>query len=293
MSEIPVKEKASRRRGKLYYTWKRLIRNKGAVLGMVIMLFFCLMMLFADVLYDYEEEVIKPQYDICLEAPSLEHPLGTDELGRDVLARIVYGSRYTILISLASVFFAVVVGGFLGAVAGFYDGRLSNLIMRLMDILLAIPGTLLALVMAAALGTSVTNLVIACGVGSVPKFARILRSSILSERSKDYVESSRALGAKESTILVRHVLPNSIAPLFVQTTLSVGTIALLLAGISFLGLGIQPPTPEWGAMLSSARTYIRDYGYLCIFPGLAIMLCILALNLLGDGLRDALDPRLK
>lgn len=261
--------------------------------GLVFLCFLAVLLLFADVLFDYEEVVIKLNTAERLQWPSAAHWFGTDESGRDVLARVVHGGRYSVLIALAAVTVGTVIGGACGAISGFYKGKLSELLMRFMDILLAIPATLFAIVIVAVLDSSVVNLVIACAVPTIPKMARILRSSVMTCSGADYVEAARARGAKESTILIKHILPNSIAPLFVQYTISIGTTIILLSGMSFLGLGIQSPTPEWGAMLSSARTYIRGQSYLCMFPGLAIMLCILSLNLLGDGLRDALDPRLK
>ena len=276
-----------------YYTWLRLKRNKGAMVGLCFLIFLILLMIFADVIFDYRSEVIKQHIKERLQGPSAAHWFGTDESGRDILARIVHGARRSVLISIAAVTIATLIGGFFGAIAGYTNGIQSDLIMRFMDILLAIPSTLFGLVIVAVLGSSIPNLIIAVSVSTIPKMARILRSSVMACARADYVEAVKARGAKDSTILIRHILPNAIAPLFVQFTVSVGTTIILLAGLSFLGLGIQPPTPEWGAMLSNARTYIMDYSYMCFFPGLAILLTILSLNLLGDGLRDALDPKLK
>lgn len=276
-----------------YYTWLRLKRNKGAMVGLCFLIFLILLMIFADVIFDYRSEVIKQHIKERLQGPSAAHWFGTDESGRDILARIVHGARRSVLISIAAVTIATLIGGFFGAIAGYTNGIQSDLIMRFMDILLAIPSTLFGLVIVAVLGSSIPNLIIAVSVSTIPKMARILRSSVMACARADYVEAVKARGAKDSTILIRHILPNAIAPLFVQFTVSVGTTIILLSGLSFLGLGIQPPTPEWGAMLSNARTYIMDYSYMCFFPGLAILLTILSLNLLGDGLRDALDPKLK
>ncbi len=276
-----------------YYTWLRLKRNKGAMVGLCFLIFLILLMIFAGVIFDYRSEVIKQHIKERLQGPSAAHWFGTDESGRDILARIVHGARRSVLISIAAVTIATLIGGFFGAIAGYTNGIQSDLIMRFMDILLAIPSTLFGLVIVAVLGSSIPNLIIAVSVSTIPKMARILRSSVMACARADYVEAVKARGAKDSTILIRHILPNAIAPLFVQFTVSVGTTIILLSGLSFLGLGIQPPTPEWGAMLSNARTYIMDYSYMCFFPGLAILLTILSLNLLGDGLRDALDPKLK
>ncbi len=273
--------------------WHRLRRNKAAMLGLVVAILLILMAIFSSTLYDYETQVINQDIPNRLQPPSWEHPFGTDESGRDILARIVYGSRFSLSIGFSTVVFALIVGGTLGALAGYYGGMLDNILMRIMDIFLAIPGTLFAITLVAALGQNTINLIIALAISSVPGFARILRSSVLSVREVEYVEAARAIGATDVRIIMQHVIPNSLAPVIVQSTLNVATVILTIAGLSFLGLGVRPPQPEWGALLSSGRQYLRDYGYITMFPGLAIMTTILALNLLGDGLRDALDPRLK
>jgi len=273
--------------------WTRLLRNKTAVLGMVIVALLILMALTAPLIYDYETQVIKQNIDHRQQSPSATHPFGTDETGRDILARVVYGSRTSLSVGASAVAIALLIGGFLGALAGFYGGMFDNITMRIMDIFLAIPGTLFAITIVAALGPSTTNLMIAMSISSIPRFARIVRGPVLTVRDSEYVEAARAIGAKNGRIIFGHVIPNSLAPVIVQTTLEVASIILSIAGLSFLGLGVQAPAPEWGAMLSSARTYLREYTYMAIFPGLAIVITILALNLLGDGLRDALDPRLK
>ena len=263
------------------------------MIGLVLLTIIILLTICADILFDYNEVAIKQNIEERLQSPSAEHWFGTDESGRDILARIIHGARCSVLISLASVGMSALVGGLLGAIAGYYGGLLGETIMRFMDILLAIPSVLFGLIIVAVLGGTIPMLAIAISVPNIPKMGRILRSSVMSCNRADYIEAARARGAKNSTILLKHVLPNSIAPLFVQFTVSVGTTIIVLSGLSFLGLGVQAPTPEWGAMLSNARTYIRDYSYMCVFPGLAILVTILSLNLLGDGLRDALDPRLK
>lgn len=282
-----------KQRSQAYFTWQRLKKNKGAMMGLVFLGFLVLLMLFAGVLFDYNTLVVAQNPAQRLQAPSSAHWFGTDEGGRDILARVVHGARYSVLISLAAVLMATVIGGFFGAVAGFYGGKLGGVIMRFMDVLLAIPSTLFGLIIVAALGASIPNLAIAVSAATIPKMARILRSSVMTCTDAEYVEAARARGAKDVTILLKHVLPNSIAPLFVQVTVSVGQTIILLSGLSFMGLGVQPPAPEWGALLSNARQYILHYGYMCIFPGLAILLTIVSINLLGDGLRDAMDPKLK
>ena len=271
--------------------WKRLCRNKTAVLGLVIVALLTLMAILSPILIDYETQVIKTNYSEALQAPSADHWFGTDEMGRDILLRVMYGSTVSLSIGVVTVAVSLTVGLILGAAAGYFGGKTDMIIMRIMDIFLAIPGTLLAICIVASLGNSIPNLVIAQAVSSIPTFSRVVRGAVITARDADYVEAARAIGAKDATIIFHEVLPNSLAPIIVQTTLQVASVILSIAGLSFIGLGIPAPRPEWGAMLSGARAYIRDYSYMCLFPGLAIMTTILSLNLLGDGLRDALDPR--
>ena len=274
-------------------TWFRLKKNKTSVLGLIIIGIIIFLSIISGFIYDYDTEIINQNISQRLQSPSSDHPFGTDELGRDILARIIYGSRTSLSIGFISVAISLFVGGILGAISGFYGGYIDNGIMRLMDIFLAIPGTLFAITIVAALGTSTVNLMIALSISGVPRFARIVRSSVMTVRDVEFVEAARSIGANNFRIITQHVVPNSLAPVIVQTTLSVANIILTIAGLSFLGLGVSAPQPEWGAMLSSSRTYIREYSYMTLFPGWAIMITILSLNLLGDGLRDALDPRLK
>ena len=273
--------------------WKRLCRNKTAVLGLVIVALLTLMAILSPILIDYETQVIKTNYSEALQAPSADHWFGTDEMGRDILLRVMYGSTVSLSIGVVTVAVSLTVGLILGAAAGYFGGKTDMIIMRIMDIFLAIPGTLLAICIVASLGNSIPNLVIAQAVSSIPTFSRVVRGAVITARDADYVEAARAIGAKDATIIFHEVLPNSLAPIIVQATLQVASVILSIAGLSFIGLGIPAPRPEWGAMLSGARAYIRDYSYMCLFPGLAIMTTILSLNLLGDGLRDALDPRLR
>lgn len=275
--------------------WRRFKRNKTAMLGLVIIAAIVLTALIAPLIYNYDNDVIKQSIKEKLQAPSAAHYLGTDHVGRDVLARIIWGARASVFIGLAAVGLAFIVGGVLGAISGYFGGRTDSLIMRVMDIFLAIPGTLFAITLMAAMGKSIPNLIIALTISTIPGFARIVRGSVLIVRDVDYIEAARAIGGKNSRIIFQHVLPNSLAPVIVHTTLSVATVILTIAGLSYLGLGISAPMPEWGQMLAEARNYIINpkYTYLTLFPGLSIMITILALNLLGDGLRDALDPRLK
>ena len=272
---------------------RRLFRNKAAVTGLIFLIFLILMAVFANVLFDYETQCINQNIPDRLQWPSAEHWFGTDEYGRDLLIRIVFGSRISLSIGFAAVFFGLIVGGVLGAVAGFFGGKIDNVIMRLSDVFLAVPMMLMAIVIVAALGASIVNLIIALSISSVPTFARIVRSAVLTVRDMDYVEAARAIGVKTPRILARYILPNCMGPIIVQTTLRIAATISNTAALSFLGLGVKAPQPEWGALLSSGREFIRDSGYLACIPGICIMLTILALNLLGDGLRDALDPRLK
>lgn len=274
-------------------TWLRLISNKAAVFGLIFMTVLLLVSVFADVLYDYDTKVIAQNISERLIKPCAAHPFGTDEFGRDVLARVIHGSRMSLIVSFSSVALSLVIGGFLGAISGFYGGKIDNIIMRVTDVLLAIPMTLFAIVIVAALGANTRNLALALAASTVPVFARIVRGSVITVRDVEYIEAAQAIGAKNGTIIWKHIIPNCLSPIIVQITLRIANAIYNTAALSFLGMGVQAPAPEWGGLLAGGRTYIRDYSYLSIIPGIAIMLTVLALNLLGDGLRDALDPRLK
>ena len=274
-------------------TWKRLRKNKGAMIGLFIVIVLFLLAIFAGVIFDYDTDVIGQNYNELLQEPSWKHPFGTDEMGRDLLARIIYGSRASLFISFAAVCLAAVIGCCFGAISGYFGGMVDSIIMRITDMLLAIPETLFAITLVAALGTSTFTLIIALAISNIPIYCRLLRGSVMTQRGSEHIEAARAIGAKTSTIIWTHILPNCIAPVLVQFTLSIAVTILTISGLSFLGLGVAPPKPEWGALLSSSRSYMREHTYLTIFPGLAIMTTILSLNLLGDGLRDALDPRLR
>ena len=275
----------------------RLRKNKIAVAGIIIISLFLVMALFsrwiaphdplAQSLYD---KLKPPVWD---DGGSWSYPLGTDDFGRDLLSRIIYGSRISMMVGVTAVSISLFFGTLAGAVAGFYGGKIDNIIMRLMDILLAFPSILLAIVIVAFLGPSLRNAMIAIGVVSIPRYARIVRGSVLEEYSKDYVQAARALGAGDVRLIFVHILPNCLAPLIVQTTLGFASAILEAAALSFLGLGAQPPTPEWGAMLANGRALILRAWWAVTFPGLMILFAVLGFNLLGDGLRDALDPRLR
>lgn len=271
--------------------WKRLSQNKLAVLGLIIILVLIIVAIFADFIapYGFDEQNLQNAF----QKPGNGHLFGTDEFGRDIFSRVVYGTRISLLIGFIAVAIAVVVGVLLGAISGFYGDKVDNIIMRLMDIILSIPQILLAIAIVAALGNGLFNLMVAVGISSIPQYARIIRASVLSIKDQEFIEAAKAAGSSDIRIIFKHIIPNCLAPIIVQATLGVALAILTAAGLSFIGLGIAPPTPEWGSMLSSGRSYIRDYSYMTMFPGLAIVVTIFALNVLGDGLRDALDPKLK
>lgn len=284
---------AVKRNSPAYEIWRRFKKNKAAMLGLGIFLIMVLLAIFADVICDYDTQVIAQNVSNRLKAPSTAHWFGTDAYGRDIFARVVHGARISIIIGLAATVGSVCISGILGSIAGYYGGRIDNAIMRVLDTFLAIPGELLAMAIVASLGPSMTNLLIAVTIARIPPFTRVIRSSILTVIDQDYIESAIASGARDSYIIVKHILPNAMGPIIIQATMGVGRMILTAAGMSFIGMGVQPPLPEWGSMLAEGRDFMRYSPYITLFPGLAIILTSLALNLLGDGLRDALDPKLK
>lgn len=269
----------------------RFLRNKAAIFGLFIVLILIYCSLFPQTVTQYDP--IKQNLSDSFLPPSSEHPFGTDNFGRDVFTRVVYGCRTSLKIGLLSVLFSCIIGVAIGCIAGYYGGILDNFFMRGIDILMAIPNTLLGISIMAALGQSVNNLIIALAIGGIHSFARLTRVSILSVKEQEYVEAARATGASDIRIIMKYILPNCLAPIIVQFTIGISVSIMAATGLSFLGLGVPAPTPEWGAMASSARAYIRDYWWLVTFPGLAIMATAFSFNLLGDGMRDALDPKLK
>ena len=301
--EIPGPDK--KERGFFEEFWNRFRKNKLAVTGLAVIALYLLMALLADLFYS-ENFVVSNQIPNAFAAPGARaevdingvirphlYILGADNFGRDVLGRIIHGGRISMIIGFINVAFAILAGGSLGALAGFYGGRLETVIMRGADILLAIPNVLFAMAIVAALGPSFRNLLLAIGITAIPTYVRIVRASVLTVKDQEFVEAARAIGARDFRIILFHVLPNCMAPVIVQATLGIAQSILSATFLSFLGLGIQPPAPEWGNMLSGARPYIITAPHTLIFPGLAIMTVILAYNLIGDGLRDALDPKLK
>ena len=289
MSAIAKQSKAAgKKRSKSQEIWRRFKKNTRAVVGLGIVAVLVLCAVLAPILAPYGPNEQNPRNR--LQGPSAEH---SDELGRDILSRIIYGARISMSVGLIAICISLIGGVALGAIAGYYGGTADNIIMRCMDVLLSIPTILLNISIVAALGSGLQNVMIAIGVSSIPGYCRIVRASILSLRDQDFVEASRAAGASDFFLITRHILPNCMAPLIVQATLRIGAAILSCASMSFLGLGIVPPTAEWGSILSTGRDFLRDAPHVCIFPGLAIMAAVFSMNLVGDGLRDALDPKLK
>ncbi len=274
-------------------TWRRLIKNKGAVIGMVFLAVLVLAAILSPYLFDYDTQVIGMNMPERLQPPSAAHWFGTDEVGRDLFARVIYGARYSLVIGVGSVLIGLVVGTILGSLAGFYGGVLDSVIMRGVDIFYSIPNIMTAVVIVSVLGRSTVNLMIALAFSCASSFSRIVRASVMTIRNQEYVESSYSMGLPTWKIILKHILPNCLSPIIVQLTLLIGTTIISASSLSFLGIGIPAPAPEWGALLSAGRGHIRNASYMCVIPGLAIMFTVLALNLLGDGLRDALDPKLK
>ena len=271
--------------------WRRFRLNKLAMVGFVIIAVLILVAIFADVIAPYDPAAANIANR--LQFPSAEHLLGTDNYGRDLLTRIIYGTRVSLLISIAGLLIALVIGGVLGAIAGYYGGVADGIIMRLMDILMSIPGMLLAVCISALLGTGAVNTAIAISIGGIAPSARLLRASVLTVRDQEYVEAARACGSGNLRIIWSQVLPNTLSPVIVDCTLRLGTNILQISMLSFIGLGVQPPTAEWGSIMNAGRTYIRDFWPLATFPGIAIFLTLFGFNAMGDGLRDAMDPKLK
>ncbi len=268
---------------------KRFSYNRKAVVGLIILTIIVLAAIFAPFIAPHnpiEQDMINR-----LERPSAEHPLGTDRFGRDVLSRIIYGARISLNIGFISVGIGIIFGCSLGIIAGYYGGKIDSVIMRTMDVLLSLPSMLLALAIVAALGTNIWYLMIAVGIAFIPRFARLIRGAVLGVIEQEYIQSARALGSSDMRIIFKHIIPNSINPVIVQATLYMASSIIIAAGLSFLGLGVQPPTPEWGRMIAQARQFIRINHFPVTFSGLSIVITVLSLNLVGDGLRDALDPK--
>lgn len=273
--------------------WRQYRKNKGAVIGLAILCAFVVIAIVSNFVWDYKTDITGMNAAQRLLKPCWEHLFGTDHMGRDVMARVFYGTRYSLLIGFGSTLISTFFGILFGSIAGYYGGKIEDITMRIVELLLMIPNMLLTIVIVTAFGINLGNLILAQGLATIPHFTRNARAAIMTVRDNEYIEAARAMGVSDFKIIIKHIIPNALSPILVQVTTRVGGCIVGAAGFSFLGLGVPIPTPEWGAMLADARTHMRDYPHLVIFPGIAILILVLAINQIGDGLRDALDPKLK
>ena len=286
-----VKTARPKKQSEFVRVFKELRKNSTAMLGLCILLVEIILVILAPVIapYDYTAmDIVAAQ-----QGPSAAHWFGTDELGRDIFSRVLYGGRYSISMGVLAVMISTTVGMTIGAVAGYFGGKVDNILMRLLDVIQSLPAMLLSIVLSAVLGPSYFNTILALSVNGMPASARMLRAQMMKVRGNEYIEAAQSINCSKFRIIVRHMIPNSFSPNIVQATMSIAHMIVMAASLSFIGLGVQPPTPEWGAMLTGARQFIRQCPHMVIFPGLAIAVTVLAVNLMGDGLRDALDPKLK
>ena len=270
---------------------KRMSRNKNARFGLTLFVILVLAIIIVPIVSPYQYD--KMDIMAIKQGPSSAHLFGTDDLGRDIFTRVFYGGRYSLSISIAAVLFSTAIGTVVGAIAGYFGGAADTVIMRLLDVIQAIPSMLLTIIISASLGVGIDKTIIAIAVGTIPGNVRLLRGTVMQTRENQYLEAAEAIGCSTARRIMKYVIPNSWSPLIVSATMGVAKAILELAALSYIGLGVQPPTPEWGAMLAGARGFLRDYPYMLIFPGLFIAISVLCLNMFGDGLRDALDPKLK
>lgn len=294
---MPMKIKRSividRKQSQFADIWYRLSKNRPAMIGLFVLIIIFMSAICADVIADYDTRVLAQHADERLQLPSLAHPFGTDAFGRDLFARIIHGARYSLAFGVICTIISIGGGGILGAASAFFGGKVDDLIMRGLDAFMSIPGLLLALALVSALGPGLTNMMIAISVSSIPPFARVVRSAVLTVVQQEYVEAAKASGVGTIRIILLHVLPNALGTVIVNAMMSIAGLILAAAGLSFIGMGIQPPAPEWGAMLSESTTYMRRFPHVVIVPGLAILITALCFNLLGDGLAEAMDPRMR
>lgn len=284
--------KKSKKNSQAKEIWRRFRKSKTAMLGLILLIFVVGIAIFADVIVPYENAITQ-NIPERLQGPSAAHWFGTDEAGRDLFARIIHGSRYSLAIGIITTIVSMIIGGLLGAVAAYYGGWVDNVIMRITDVIMTVPPILLSLAVVAALGANLRNLLIAITVSCVPGIIRMVRSVVLGVVEEDYIEAARSYGTSDMRIILKYVIPNALGPIIVTATMNVATMILSASGLSFLGMGVQPPAPEWGALLSDAETYMFSAPHLLYIPGLFIVIAALSFNLAGDGLRDALDPKLK
>lgn len=291
LKQLAMQNQKIKKNSEFVRVLKQLSYNKMAIAGTVILLVELILVLLAPVIAPYDYNAL--DMAVMYQTPGAEHWLGCDELGRDIMSRLLYGGRFSITMGIFSVIFSVIGGAILGSVAGYFGGWVDNLLMRFLDIVQSLPGMLLTIVLSAVLGPGYINTIIALGINGIPGQARMLRAQMLKVRNSEYIEASQSINCSKLRIIVSHLLPNSFSPVIVSATMGVANAIMTASSLSFIGLGVQPPDPEWGAMLAGSRQFMRDYPHMVVFPGLAIAVTILALNLMGDGLRDALDPKLK
>lgn len=276
--------------GSLPYIWSKVSKNRGAMVGMCLVAFILIMSFLSPyIMKDFTQIDMLNRFSL----PSWEHPFGTDELGRDMMARAFYGARFTLAIGVGAVIISTIFGVLIGSIAGYFGGMLDTILMRCLDVVQSCPPLILAIALATVIGAGVKGAILAIGIANIPVFARLMRANILTIRSSEYIEAAVSIKCSTPKIILRHVIPNALSPLIVQISMSLATAGLNASSLSFLGLGVSEPNPEWGAMISSARTFIREYPHLVIIPGIFIMATVLSLNMIGDALRDALDPKLK
>lgn len=271
--------------------WSSLKRNRRAMLGLFFIVVLVFVAIFADFIAPYGMR--EQNLSNALQSPNRNHWLGTDDLGRDVLSRLIHGTRVSLTVGVSAVAVALLLGGLLGVLAGYYKGKLDTVIMRLCDVLLSIPSILLAIAIVASFGSSMQNMIMAIGLSNIPVFARIIRAGVISVKEEQFIEAGEALGANDAQIIFKHIIPNIMSPIIVHSSMGVATAVLSAVGLGFIGLGLEASVAEWGTMLNSGRSYIRTHSYLTVYPGLVIMFTILSFNLLGDGLRDAFDPKMR
>ena len=281
----------TKKRGRALDLWRRFKKNKLAVVALVIVIILILSAVFANQLAPYNYKALDPSN--AFQFPDASHIFGTDNFGRDLFSRILYGGRISLLVSVVAVAISLVIGGFLGATAGYTGGKYESVVMRAIDIVMAIPGFLLAVSVSAALGGGLLNTSVAIAISGIPGGTRLMRATVLTLKDQEFTEAARALGNSHMRIIFKHIIPNTLSPIIVDSTMKIGVNILMISGLSFVGLGVQPPTPEWGSIMAAGRDYIRDFWPIVTFPGIAIMLTMFGFNVLGDGLRDALDPKLK
>lgn len=284
---------AYKKRSLFQEVWRNYKKSPSAMIGLVIIVVIVVLAIVAQFIYDYEVDIVQQNLSEKFIRPNAEHWFGTDNYGRDVFVRVMYGAKYSLAVGIISVAISCTIGATLGLIAGYYGGVVENIILRVCEVFMGIPSVLLGVAIMAAFGQSLVVLMLAVGLVYVPMFARTARAAVLPVRDEEYIEAAKISGVGDLKIIFSHVLPNALSPIIIQVTMGVANGILTASFLSFLGLGVPVPAPEWGAMLSSGREFIRDYGYLTMFPGLAIMITVLAFNLMGDGLRDALDPKLK